>query len=97
MKQLELGRQLRDAGIARVEDNGKVWVAEARRWAITQAKFFGSVSINNVRASYTLPHGLHPNTWSAVLKCKELVPIGYTQATHKEAHARMVRVYEVRK
>ena len=95
--ELNLGRQRRDEGLQKVEDNGQRWVDAVRLWAIWHANSFDVVTINDVRRKFKLPLGLHPNTWSAVLKCKELVPIGYCQAEHPAAHARVVRVYRVRK
>jgi hypothetical protein len=38
---------------------------------------------------------MHPSVLGAVFKSKKFTPVGYTEATHKAAHARVVRVYKL--
>jgi hypothetical protein len=90
------GRTLRDAGIARVSQGREDWIAYARDMAISIAKVHGQVTINDVRKRVEMPDDYHPNTWGAVLRGDAFEPIGYCQATHPSAHARVVRVYKLK-
>ena len=87
------GRKLRDAGIARVSIGREEWIAKARGTAVAIAQRAGQVTINDVRKFIELPDDYHPNTWGAVLRGDAFEPIGFCQATHPSAHARVVRVY----
>ena len=90
------GRDLRDAGIARVSIGREDWIAKARDMAVWIAKQSGKVTINDVRQLIDLPDDFHHNTWGAVLRGDAFEPIGYCQATHPSAHARVVRVYKLK-
>lgn len=90
------GRDLRDAGIARVSIGREDWIAKARRTAVSIAKRSGCVTINEVRKFIDLPDDFPPSTWGAVLRGDVFEPIGYTQATHAAAHARVIRVYKLK-
>lgn len=90
------GRDLRDAGIARVSIGREDWIAKARSLAVWIAKQSGKVTINDVRQLIDLPDDFHHNTWGAVLRGDAFEPIGYCQATHPSAHARVVRVYKLK-
>jgi hypothetical protein len=90
------GRDLRDSGIARVSIGREEWIAKARSTAVAIAKRAGQVTINDVRKFIELPDDYHPNTWGAVLRGDAFEPIGYCQATHPSAHARVVRVYKLK-
>lgn len=90
------GRDLRDAGIARVSIGREEWIAKARGTAIAIARRAGQVTINDVRKFIELPDDYHPNTWGAVLRGDDFEPIGFCQATHPSAHARVVRVYKLK-
>lgn len=95
MKSISKGRQLRDAAIKVIETTRHDWLSAARKEAVKIARRRGRVTINDVRAKVTLPKGMHHNSWGAVLKCKELKAVGYDQAHHPAAHARVVRVYQL--
>lgn len=90
------GRKLRDAGIKRVSVGREEWIAKARRTAVAIAQRAGQVTINDVRKFIDLPDDYHPNTWGAVLRGDAFEPIGFCQATHPSAHARVVRVYKLK-
>lgn len=90
------GRDLRDAGIARVSIGREEWIAKARATAMAIARRAGQVTINDVRKFIELPDDYHPNTWGAVLRGDAFEPIGYCQATHASAHARVVRIYKLK-
>jgi hypothetical protein len=91
-----IGRELRDAGISRVSLGREEWIAKARDMAVWIAKESGTVSINDIRGVIDLPDDYHPNTWGAIFKSKDFEAVGYCQATHPSAHARVVRVYKLK-
>jgi hypothetical protein len=72
------------------------WIYEARSIAIEIATSSGTVTINDVRERIELPEQLSPNLWGAVLRGSDFEAIGYTQATHPSAHARVVRIYKLK-
>ena len=90
------GSDIRDAGIARVSIGREEWIAKARSTAVAIAQRAGQVTINDVRKFIELPDDYHPNTWGAVLRGDAFEPIGFCQATHPSAHARVVRVYKLK-
>jgi len=90
------GRDLRDTGIARVSIGREEWIAKARGTAIAIAKRAGQVTINDVRKFIDLPDDFHPNVWGAVLRGDAFQAIGFCQATHASAHARVVRIYKLK-
>lgn len=96
MNGLAEGRALRDGALAIIEVTRKAWLTEARAEAVRIARIKGCVTINDVRETVALPDGINPNAWGAVLKCRELTAVGYDQAHHPAAHARVVRVYKLK-
>lgn len=93
---MKTGRQLRDEALAYFECVRSDWLNAARIKAINIARRKGQVTINDLREVVTLPHEFSPNTWGAVFKSKEFEAIGYTQASHSAAHARVVRIYKLK-
>jgi hypothetical protein len=93
---MSTGRQLRDKALAFLEAKRHDWISRARLEAIFIAKTKGSVTINDVREAIQMPEDFHPNTWGAVLKSKDFEAIGFSQASHPAAHARVVRVFKLR-
>jgi hypothetical protein len=93
---MNTGAQLRDHGIALVSAGNEDWIYEARSIAIEIATNSGTVTINDVRERIELPEHLSPNLWGAVLRGNDFEAIGYTQATHPSAHARVVRIYKLK-
>jgi hypothetical protein len=53
------------------------------------------VCINDIRAQLRLPAETHPSVLGAVFRSKKFTAVGFTEATHKAAHARVVRVYKL--
>jgi hypothetical protein len=90
------GRALRDAGIARVSIGREEWIAKARSTAVAIAQRAGQVTINDVRNLIDMPDDFHPSTWGAVLRGDAFQAIGFCQATHASAHARVVRIYKLK-
>lgn len=94
--QLDLGRALRDAGIRRATRSDSVMrcIQTARDWAESYARRHGRVSINDVRRALDL-EALPANSIGAIFRDKRFQVCGYTQAEHKDAHARTVKVYSI--
>jgi hypothetical protein len=90
------GRKLRDAGIALVSIGREEWISKARKAAIRYAQKHGFVTINDVREQITLPEHFSPNVWGAILRGDDFQAVGYTQATHPKAHARVIRIYKLK-
>ena len=94
---IEAGRQARDEGIEQARYQQHAWLGLARERAVEIARREGCVTVNDLRGTLPpLPEGCHHNVWGAVFKCRALKPVGFTQAAHKEAHARLVRIYQLR-
>lgn len=93
MKGTRAGRAMRDHGLAIMEVTHKAWIAKARKKAVTIARRRGQVGINDVREQMELPPDLHHNALGAVLRSADLKVVGFEVARHKEARARIVRVY----
>jgi len=95
MRTAEVGRKLRDSQLDFFEVRDEEFIAHCRTVAVAIAQQQGSVSINDVRERVAIPHGKHPSVFGAVFKGKQFTPIGFTEATHPAAHARVVRVYSL--
>lgn len=95
MHHVEIGRKLRDSQLDFFEVRDEEFLAHCRSVAVAHAQQHGSVSINDVRERVAIPIGMHPSVLGAVFKGKRFQAIGYTEATHAAAHARVVRVYQL--
>jgi len=93
MKGKKAGCAMRDHGLAIMEVTHKEWIEKARKKAVSIARRRGQVSINDVREQMELPADLHHNALGAVLRSPDLKVVGFETARHKEARARIVRVY----
>ena len=95
---LDFGRRLRDRGIAKVtrDDDTHRRIADIRAWAEAHAMSHGTVSINDVRRVTDLSE-LHPNAIGAIFKDRRFKAVGYAQAEHIAAHARIIRIYALEK
>lgn len=91
-----IGQSLRDAQLGLFEVRDADFLAQCRDIAERIARIKGEVSINDIREHLKLPAHIHPSVLGGVFNRKKFQPIGYTQATHKQAHARVVRVYTLR-
>lgn len=95
MRTAEVGKKIRDRQLDFFEVRDEEFIAHCRNVAMAIADEHGSVSINDVRERVAIPHGKHPSVFGAVFKSKQFKPIGFTEATHPAAHARVVRVYTI--
>ena len=88
-----IGQVIRDAQLNLFEQRDATFLARCRTIAADVCRQQGSVSINDVRERIQLPANLHPSVLGAVFKGKQSKMIGFTEANHPQAHARIVRVY----
>lgn len=95
MHRAEVGQKIRDRQLDFFEVRDEEFLAHCRSVAVAIAQQQGSVSINDVRERVAIPYGKHPSVFGAVFKGKQFTPIGFTEATHPAAHARVVRVYTI--
>ena len=96
MQQTTTGRELREQQLALFSVSHADLLERCRQQAVTIARKRGIVSINDVRASIDLPAGIHPSVLGAVFRCSLFRAIGYTEALHPAAHARVIRVYALK-
>lgn len=89
------GKLIRDTQLSLFEARDAVFLARCRVIAADICRQQGSVSINEVRQQVEIPAGMHPSVLGAVFKSKKFKAIGFTEATHPQAHARVVRVYQL--
>ena len=89
------GQHIRDTQLSLFEARDAVFLARCRAIAADICRQQGSVSINEVRQRVDIPAGMHPSVLGAVFKSKKFKAIGFTEATHPQAHARVVRVYQL--
>lgn len=90
-----VGQKIRDNQLDFFEVRDEEFLKICRTVATQVCIQRGTVSINDVRAEVKLPSGMHPSVLGAVFKTKQFQACGYTEATHPQAHARVVRVYQL--
>jgi len=95
MNDLTIGRSLRDSQLALFEQRDTEFLSHCRTIAVEVAQKVGTVSINDIRAQVLLPAHVHPSVLGSVFKSKRFQAVGFTEAAHKAAHARVVRVYKL--
>lgn len=95
-QELDLGRELREQGIARATSRPGVqsFLETVRAWALAYASRHGTVSINDVRRVCDLSV-VPANAIGAIFRDKRFQQCGTTEAAHASAHARIIRVYRV--
>jgi len=96
MHNIQKGRDLRDNQLALFAVRDAEFLRRCRELAVLLAKQDGQVSINEVRSYLVPPDGVSPSVFGAVFRDRRFKPVGYTQATHPEAHARAIRVYALK-
>jgi hypothetical protein len=96
MQYADQGRVIRDAQLNLFQVRDAEFLQRCRALAVEIARRQGTVSINDIRAGIQLPAEMHPSVLGAVFKTKQFQACGYTEATHPQAHARVVRVYQLK-
>jgi hypothetical protein len=87
------GQQIRNSQLDMFEARDGEFLTRCRNIAMQIAMRKGEVSINDIRAHIQVPSGVHPSVLGAVFRTKQFKKIGLCEASHKEAHARVIRVY----
>jgi hypothetical protein len=95
MLNVSLGQQLRDNQLDMFEVRDSDFLEHCRSLAVQIARRQGEVSINDIRKHIQVPTGTHPSVLGAVFRTKQFRKVGLCEASHPEAHARIVRVYEL--
>ena len=96
MQYADQGRVIRDAQLNLFQVRDAEFLQRCRALAVEIARRQGTVSINDIRAGIQLPAEMHPSVLGAVFKTKQFQACGFTEATHPQAHARVVRVYQLK-
>jgi len=91
----DIGRSIRDNQLALFEIRDTEFLSRCRALAVEVCRTQGTVCINDIRARIQLPEGMHPSVLGSVFKSKQFQAIGFTEATHPQAHARVIRVYQL--
>jgi hypothetical protein len=91
----DIGRSIRDNQLALFEIRDTEFLSRCRALAVEVCQTQGTVCINDIRARIQLPEGMHPSVLGSVFKSKQFQAIGFTEATHPKAHARVIRVYKL--
>lgn len=91
-----IGASLRDSQLALFETRDAEFLDRCRTLAVEVCRQQGSVSINDIRDRMSIPAQMHPSVLGAVFRSKQFQAIGFTEATHKQAHARVIRVYKLK-
>lgn len=89
------GRDMRERQLDIFEQRDHQFLERCRALALLICKQQGQVSINDIRAIIEVPPGVHPSVLGAVFRTKQFKRVGYTEAAHPQAHARVVRVYSL--
>lgn len=87
------GRDLRELQLGLFEMRDSDFLTFCREVAVEIAKAAGCVSINEVRERVAVPAHVHPSVLGAVFRDRRFKAVGYTEATHSAAHARVIRTY----
>ena len=93
MLEQTLGQQSRNQQLDIFEQREPEFLNHCRSLAIQIARREGEVSINDIRKHIQVPAGVHPSVLGAVFRTKQFRKVGLCEASHPEAHARIVRIY----
>ena len=93
MSDLAMGRAVRDAQLCLFEQRDTAFLSHCRALAVDIARTQGTVCINDIRSQVRLPAHIPPSVLGSVFKSKKFKAVGFTEATHPAAHARVIRVY----
>ena len=87
------GRDMLQRQMDIFEQRDHHFLERCRALAVMTCKQQGDVSINDIRRFIEVPPGVHPSVLGAVFRTKQFRRVGFTEATHPQAHARVIRVY----
>lgn len=89
------GRAIKERQLDIFEQRDHEFLERCRSLAALICREKGQVSINDVRQYITVPPGVHPSVLGAVFRTKQFKKVGLVEASHPQAHARIVRVYQL--
>jgi hypothetical protein len=89
------GRAFKERQLDIFEQRDHEFLERCRSLAALICREKGQVSINDVRQYITVPPGVHPSVLGAVFRTKQFRKVGLVEASHPQAHARIVRVYQL--
>jgi hypothetical protein len=89
------GRDIKQRQLDIFEQRDHQFLERCRALAVMLCKQNGQVSINDIRQFIEVPSGVHPSVLGAVFRTKQVTTVGFTEAVHPQAHARVVRVYSL--
>ena len=89
------GRDMRDRQLDIFEQRDHQFLERCRALAVLVCTQRGEVSINDIRSIIEVPPGVHPSVLGAVFRTKQFTRVGFIEAAHPQAHARVVRVYSL--
>lgn len=89
------GRAIKERQMDIFELRDHEFLERCRSLAAMICRERGTVSINDVRQYITVPPGVHPSVLGAVFRDKRFKKVGLVEASHPQAHARIVRVYQL--
>jgi hypothetical protein len=90
------GRAIKERQLDMFEQRDHLFLERCRSLATLICRERGQVSINDVRQFITVPPGVHPSVLGAVFRDKRFRKVGLTEASHPQAHARIIRVYKLK-
>lgn len=90
------GQQLKDRQLDIFEQRDHQFLERCRSLAVMICRERGTVSINDIRQFIDVPPGVHPSVLGAVFRTKQFKKVGLVEASHPQAHARIVRVYQLK-
>lgn len=90
-----IGRDIKQRQLDIFEQRDHQFLERCRALAVVLCKQQGQVSINDIRQFIEVPPGVHPSVLGAVFRTKQFKRVGFTEAVHPQAHARVVRVYSL--
>ena len=94
MRVLE-GRAIKERQLDMFEQRDHLFLERCRALAVMVCQQRGQVSINDIRQIIEVPPGVHPSVLGAVFRTKQFRKVGLVEAIHPQAHARIVRVYQL--
>jgi hypothetical protein len=89
------GHQLKERQLDIFEQRDHQFLERCRSLATMICRERGTVSINDIRQFIEVPPGVHPSVLGAVFRTKQFKKVGLVEASHPQAHARIVRVYQL--
>ena len=89
------GKQIKDAGIAKVESNSSEWVHQARSIALMLAARNGETDSDEVQKLCPRPPHIHPNATGSIFNDKRFKFVGFKPTQRVSGHARTIKLWSL--